>query len=89
MICGTIRVPDVFEERIMGKRSNSSSPPERYQTSIQITEESRLLLFRLVEVMGVSRTDVMEMAVRELAQELLTAEKIKAIRDTPEEVFSA
>ncbi len=73
----------------MGKRSNSSSPPERYQTSIQITEESRLLLFRLVEVMGVSRTDVMEMAVRELAQELLTAEKIKAIRDTPEEVFSA
>jgi hypothetical protein len=51
----------------------------RFQTSIQISPDAREQLFALAKVMGTSRTDVLEYAVRELARRSIGQEELEAI----------
>lgn len=51
----------------------------RYQTSIQISAETRDLLYALATRLGISRTDVIEAAIHTLGQTKLRPEKYAAL----------
>ena len=51
----------------------------RFQTSIQMSPGARDIWFDLKKRLGVSRTDILEMAIRELADTYLTPEKMEKI----------
>lgn len=54
--------------------------PGRYQTSIQISEGARDALCEMSARLGISRTDVIEMSVRSLADIVLPPDQIEEAR---------
>lgn len=65
------------------RQPKSLEGPGRFQTSIQISPDAKEILFVLAKRMGVSRTDVLELAIRELAQEYLTQDKLLSLLNPP------
>jgi hypothetical protein len=64
-------------------RSRDLTGKGRFQTSIQISPDARDYLFALQRILGISRTDVIEQAVRQLAQKYLPADELAALLDPP------
>lgn len=57
--------------------------PGRFQTSVQLAPEARDSLYILSTEMGISRTDVIECAIRNLAREHLGEAELQKLCDPP------